>query len=98
MNVIDELGKVFGQLTVQETAGFCKSGNRKWKCRCDCGEICEVSGSQLRGSKNRPAQTKCVKCRNVKFSERGVSLRTPDTIYRSLLYRYESRAKSKGLP
>jgi hypothetical protein len=98
MNVIDETGKIFGNLTVLDTAGVCKSGNRKWKCRCTCGDICEVSGSQLRGSKNRPAQTKCVKCRDIEFSERGIAIRTPDTIYRSLLYRYKSRANVKGLP
>jgi len=85
-------------LTVVESAGKTTSGNKRLKCRCECGSEILVSESQLMGTKNRPAQTKCSQCRDVEFSKRGVALRTPDTIYCSLLYRYESRAKAKGLP
>jgi hypothetical protein len=85
-------------LTVLESVGKTKGGNQLLKCRCACGEEVLVSDSQLKGTKNRPAQQKCKVCRDIEFSERGIAIRTPDTIYRSLLYRYKSRAKDKGLP
>lgn len=43
------IGKRFGRLTVIDEAGSAKSGNKLWKCQCDCGNISVVSGSRLRG-------------------------------------------------
>lgn len=43
----DEIGKKYGKLTVIEQL---PSRNRRiyWKCKCDCGNYCEVSGTSLR--------------------------------------------------
>ena len=39
-------GQKFGRLTVLGYAGK-KSGQRMWKCRCDCGNICTVRQTKL---------------------------------------------------
>lgn len=39
----------FGRLTaIKPTTQHDKSGNILWKCRCDCGKICYISGLQMR--------------------------------------------------
>lgn len=43
----DLTGQRFGRLTVLEYAGVAKNRNAKWKCKCDCGEVCVVSSSSL---------------------------------------------------
>ena len=38
----------FGKLTaIEDTGRSNKSGNAIWKCKCDCGNICEVDGNNL---------------------------------------------------
>jgi len=46
----DLTGKKFGQLTVIKEAVVDKDyrGNKKWLCRCDCGNIAVVKGSYLK--------------------------------------------------
>lgn len=48
MRVKDETGNVYGKLTVLEYAG-----NRKWKCKCECGNITLVYGKDLRIGKTK---------------------------------------------
>jgi len=58
----DLLGKKFGKLTVIEFLGTKYITGIKgscWKCRCDCGNILNVAGSQL-VSRN---VVQCIKCR-----------------------------------
>ena len=49
MGKIDMLGKTFGYLTVIEETEK-RTANRSiiWKCRCKCGNECEVDGYSLR--------------------------------------------------
>lgn len=53
-----EIGTRFGKLVVVEDLGFRPqyngaTKNRRWyKCQCDCGNICEASGNQLK-TKNK---------------------------------------------
>lgn len=42
-----EIGKQYGLLTVIDSAPS-KNGTAYWKCKCNCGNIVEVSGSHLR--------------------------------------------------
>ena len=44
---IDLTGQTFGDWTVIEYAG-----NKKWKCKCSCGTIRDVSGSDLRNGRS----------------------------------------------
>ncbi len=45
-------GQTFGDLTVLERSGTRHSKGILWKCRCSCGNICEVPGTYLvRGHK-----------------------------------------------
>lgn len=46
--VIDLRGKMFGRLQVVERCGSEPSGSALWLCRCDCGNECKVSSSNLR--------------------------------------------------
>lgn len=43
----DELNKKYGRLTVVEYCGI-KNNSAMWKCVCDCGNECVVSGISLR--------------------------------------------------
>src|SRR5260221_14000964 len=54
---IDYTGHVFGRLTVIGLADF-STRKRKWKCRCECNEVCEVKASLLISGK----RTSCGKC------------------------------------
>lgn len=47
--VIPMIGKRYGRLVVVADAGSNKSGNKMWKCECDCGNMTIVCGSNLRG-------------------------------------------------
>lgn len=45
---IDETGHRYGRLLVIEAAGYDNHKNRRWLCRCDCGQSAVVSGASLR--------------------------------------------------
>lgn len=42
------VGQKFGKLIVLEDSGQRDGSEIKWKCQCDCGNICYVVGSSLR--------------------------------------------------
>lgn len=46
--LIDLTGQRFGRLTVIERAGKTPQGRAKWKCKCDCGKVVNVTGTNLR--------------------------------------------------
>ena len=48
MRTIDLLGQRFGQLTVIEKTNKRKNGEIIWVCQCDCGNLTEVRGRNLR--------------------------------------------------
>lgn len=48
MKFIDLTGKKFGYLTVIEKAGRKNGKKIHWRCVCDCGNECVVSGSNLK--------------------------------------------------
>jgi len=45
---IDLTGQRFGRWLVKNRGGLTKNGHPKWECRCECGNIREVPGSDLR--------------------------------------------------
>lgn len=47
----NEIGHQYGRLTVIARAGIDKYGKVKWRCRCECGNECDVVGSDLRSGK-----------------------------------------------
>ena len=49
--VIDETGKQYGKLTVIELVTIDKKQGAFWKCKCECGTIVIVRGTQLRSGK-----------------------------------------------
>lgn len=59
------LGEVFGSWVVLRKLQKNTSGNMMWECRCLCGNIHEVSGSDLRIGRS----TRCVTCRSGDFKK-----------------------------
>lgn len=47
-NGIDETGKRYGKLTVLERSNKIDGTHIFWKCKCDCGNICDINGTYLR--------------------------------------------------
>lgn len=50
--LIDLTGQRFGRLTVLERA-WSRKGQLFWRCKCDCGRICDVQGSSLRNGRTK---------------------------------------------
>lgn len=50
-SVKDITGQKFGKLLALERDGTTNDKKAKWKCQCDCGSICIVSGKELRAGK-----------------------------------------------
>lgn len=65
----DELGKRYGHLTVIAQSPERVNKHIAWICKCDCGNICTVSGSLLRSG----SKTQCTECsnRSLVFDETG---------------------------
>lgn len=55
VNFKDITGQRFGRLVALEATGKKEKSGRSyiWKCQCDCGNICYVSGSHLRSGDTR---------------------------------------------
>ena len=51
-NIKDLKGKKFGKLTVLEATDKRKDNCIVWKCKCDCGNIIEVSSKRLKNNIN----------------------------------------------
>lgn len=50
----DITGQKFGRLLVLEKIGFSENPRRViWRCKCDCGNICEVTSNLLLDNKKR---------------------------------------------
>ncbi len=45
------IGQRFGMLTVMSQESSSVSGHRRWRCQCDCGNICVVSSPNLTGGR-----------------------------------------------
>jgi hypothetical protein len=53
MKVKQELGNVYGYLTVVAFIGLSKTGHALWSCKCRCGKETSVFGSNLRQGTTR---------------------------------------------
>lgn len=62
--LIDLTGQRFGKLTVESRAPSGADNSARWNCKCDCGNVCVVSGRSLRKSK----VTDCG-CETVRFHD-----------------------------
>lgn len=75
-----KIGKKFGRLFVLEFSGFKmrnhrKPGNHKplavYKCKCDCGNTCDVFGYSLLSSDNGSKSCGCLRIENRKLINTG---------------------------
>jgi hypothetical protein len=46
---IDLVGKTFGKLTVVSFSEIDEGGNVIWRCKCECGELRDIRGTNLTG-------------------------------------------------
>jgi len=65
-NFIDEIGNVYGNLTVIERAHNDFWGGAAWNVRCSCGSIVRMTGKRLRGGKT----TICDECSTPRIKEK----------------------------
>lgn len=85
--LIDLTGLRFGKLTVIRRAELdTKSGNAKWVCKCDCGNISTVIGSKLRSG-----HTKSCGCNRISNVAKGCS---KERLYR-IWYKMKIRCYSE---
>ena len=78
MNFVDIAGQQFGGLTAIKNIGSSEKGQAIWQCKCKCGNIIEVVGSDLRnghtqscGCVRSVGETKIIKIlteNNIKFT------------------------------
>lgn len=47
---LDLTGRVFNKLTVLRYLYTSRNGHAVWRCRCQCGTVCSVAGSDLRSA------------------------------------------------
>lgn len=50
---MDLTGQKFGRLTVIEKAEASNNHGILWRCKCDCGNVCEVRSNYLRGGQTQ---------------------------------------------
>lgn len=72
-NTIDLTGQKFGRLTVIKKISkpeYYKKNTTFWQCKCDCGNICEVDGSNLRTGNTQSCG--CLKRQNSSHGEEKI--------------------------
>lgn len=80
MNAADLTGKVFFRFTVQERLPNTSQGRNQWLCRCLCGNLRAVLGSNLRRGQHKSCGCLRHDTRNVTNLKHG---RCKDSTYRS---------------
>lgn len=91
---IDETGNKYGKLTVLEFAGWSSKRGSIWKCKCDCGNLIEVEGTNL-----KTGNTKSCGCLRRSFGEERVEeLLNNNNIPYISEYSFEDLISPKGNP
>lgn len=91
---IELTGKKFGRLTVIKRAQNNKYNKGMWKCKCDCGNECVVTGSSLRsGVKNSCG---CLWKENLETLHKQNTLDTGIASMRQIINTYKQNAKKRG--
>lgn len=65
----DEIGNIYGYLTVIERAPNSKDGRAMWKCKCKCGNEVIVSGKHLRSGNTKSCG--CLKKERIRESRKN---------------------------
>lgn len=91
---INEVGNKYGKLKVIEFARWSNKRGSVWKCQCDCGNIIEVEGTNL-----RTGNTKSCGCLRRSFGEERVEkLLNSNNISYITEYSFEDLVSPKGNP
>lgn len=91
---IDETGNKYGKLTVLEFAGWSNKHGSIWRCQCDCGNITEVEGTNL-----KTGNTKSCGCLRRSFGEERVEeLLNNNNIPYVSEYSFKDLVSPKGNP
>lgn len=73
--LVDETGTRHGRLLVIGR-GPNRRTSARWLCRCDCGNVVLVEGTQLRGTGERPGVVSCGCYRHERVTKHGAAGRT----------------------
>jgi hypothetical protein len=72
--LIDETGRRFERLTVLRRGQDSRDRKVRWVCRCDCGNVCEVTGKNLRVGHTRSCGCLATEMRARRNARRVVDL------------------------
>ena len=86
----DIIGKKFERLTVLESIGKSKNGHYVYKCKCDCGNYCEVSGDRLRNGNTKSCGCYRKEYTGNRHRKHGMKNTRLNRIWRSMKYRCSS--------
>lgn len=85
---IDLKGQRFGRLIVLEETNKRSNGSVMWKCKCDCGNECEISSISLR--KGRTRSCGCLKKESDRSSKNVIDITGQKFGHLTVLERVES--------
>lgn len=96
-NFIDLTGQQFGRLLVLGYAGSNKQGAATWRCKCECGNVKVVTGSELRRGKTQSCGCYRLERQTAAITKYGYSNSRIARIYRTMISRCaNSNNKSYG--
>ncbi len=61
MRIVDLKGLKFGRLLVLDRLGASRAGSKLWECRCDCGNLVQISTRHLNRLNNNVRSCGCLK-------------------------------------
>lgn len=85
--IVDEVGNVYGELTVIGRGENSKNGTARWTCKCSCGNVSDVLGYSLR----RGRSTRCKSCSLNRDRRSGTGA------YRKAFNAYKMRSTKAGI-
>lgn len=68
--MIDEIGNIYGKLTVVSRGENDSSGKIRWNCQCECGNITLVRGTDLRRGKTKTCGCSSLKSENALIGQK----------------------------
>ena len=89
--LINEIGNIYGRLTVISRAENSKNGVARWLCKCECGNEKIICGISLR-SKNPTHSCGCLQ------KEAMLKRRGGDAVFNIILRNIKSDCKNRKIP
>lgn len=94
-NVIDITGQKFNRLLVLEFIGTRTPKGAFWKCKCDCGNVVEIRGGNLKN--NHTKSCGCIRTERLVKLGKSHRKKKGESNFNSLLYGYKRLAKKRNI-